>query len=92
MREAARALDATRPVIVAVETSDACLRALVAATGPVRAWFEDEAHAARGAERTGGGGLVPPMGPACARKGESLRLIVEGAPEVAARAIVWRAP
>ena len=93
MREVVRSEDATKPTPVELRAADACLRAVVAASVPVQAWFEDEKHAKRGAELSGASGLVPPRGPACARKGETLRLVV--APQAAdtiARAVIWQAP
>lgn len=88
MREALRVSDATRPASVTAD-ADACFRAVFAASGPARAWFEDTAGAPRGAEAKGTNGLVPPGGPACARKGEALRLVVSG-PDVTARAVIWQ--
>lgn len=94
MREVLRSDDATKPSLLEVRAADACLRAIVAAGAPVRAWFEDEKHVARGAELTAAtSGLVPPRGPACARKGETLRLVVDAqGAAVTARAVVWQAP
>jgi hypothetical protein len=93
MREVLRSSNATTPSVLAAGSGDACFRAVIAASAPVRAWFEDEARAVRGVELTGSSGLVPPRGPACARRGESLRLVVEPASAaVTARAVVWRAP
>ena len=93
MREVLRSADATKPSVLDVRAADACFRAVVAANAPVRARFEDEKRAPRGEDLAGASGLVPPRGPACARKGETLRLVVEtadaGAP-VTARAVVWR--
>jgi hypothetical protein len=90
----ARATDATRPTVVAAGATDACFRAVVAASSPIHAaWFEDEGHVLRGArtmESVEQIALVPPRGPACARKGESLRLVIEPATAGVARAIVWR--
>lgn len=78
---------------------DLCLRALFAASRPVRAWFADEAGATRGEIAIGASGAVPPRGPACASKGESLHLVVEAVPSVAesesptdARAVLFAAP
>jgi hypothetical protein len=34
--------------------------------------------------------LVPPTGPACARKGETLKLVIDGA--TTARAVIWQSP
>ena len=95
MREVARSSEATKPTLLEVRAADACFRAAVAASVSVRAWFEDDRHAIRGAELSGAAGLVPPRGPACARKGENLRLIVEapdGGTAITARAVVWQAP
>jgi hypothetical protein len=58
---------------------DLCVRALYAASRPVRVWFADEGGQRRGEVASGTGGAVPPRGPACVRKGEALRLVVEGA-------------
>jgi hypothetical protein len=81
---------------------DLCVRALYAATRPVRVWFADAGGQRRGEVASGTGGAVPPRGPACARKGEALRLVVEGAlpaggpgaeaGEPAARAVIFAAP
>jgi hypothetical protein len=71
---------------------DLCVRAIFAASQPVRAWFADAAGAARGEVATGATGAVPPRGPVCARKGESLHLVVEGERAVAARAVLFAAP
>lgn len=98
MREVLRTPDAMQPTVVPVLT-DGCFRASFAASAPVRAGFVDDSGAPRGAESTGMASLVPPRGPACARKGEALRLVIErladaGAPDtpIAARAVVWRSP
>lgn len=82
MREAAR-VEHTTKLSPAVDT---CYRALVASDGEVKASFADAAGL-RG--DPGVAGLVPPRGPVCARKGETLRFVLDGAP---ARAIVWQAP
>lgn len=82
---------------------DLCVRALFAATRPVRVWFADAAGAPRGETTSGTSGTVPPRGPACARKGEALHLVVEGAADadasgtpgtaaVSARAVLFAAP
>jgi hypothetical protein len=93
MREVLRSADATKPSILAPSSADVCFRAVVAASTPIRAWFEDETHAARGGELSGAMGLVPPRGPACARRGEKLRLVVEPASmSLTARAVVFQAP
>ncbi len=88
MREVVRSDDASRAVVAAA--SDGCFRAIVATAGPARVRFEDATHAVRGAELSGTEGLVPPGGPACARKGETLRLVVEPA-DVALRAVILQA-
>ncbi len=95
MREVQRVEDASRPIeIRAPADRDVCVRAIVAASRPVRAWLEDDTKAPRGdvapAATTG---LVPPKGPACARRGEVLRLVLDrGAEPIVARAVVWQAP
>jgi hypothetical protein len=79
MRETLRVEDVrTSSPELKVGPSDACFRAVVgtSATEPVRVWFEDADHAPRG--EVGAAGLVPPRGPACARRGEVLRLVVAG--------------
>ncbi|MBX3207099.1 MAG: hypothetical protein KF764_18780 [Labilithrix sp.] len=92
MREVVRSADATSPTTVASGSSDACFRAAIGASAPVRAWFEDEARVARGGELSAAAGLVPPRGPVCVRRGETLRLVVDARPETIARAIVWQSP
>jgi hypothetical protein len=95
MRESLRVADATKPVSL-VASADACFRAVLVANVPVHAWFEDAAHASRGEvteapEKTPR--PVPPRGPACARRGETLRLVM--APPsagIVARAVVWQSP
>jgi len=93
MREVLRSADATKPSVLEVRSTDACFRAIMAASAPVRAWFEDDKRTPRGAELSAASGLVPPRGPVCAREGETLHFVVEapdaGAP-VTARAVVWR--
>jgi hypothetical protein len=81
---------------------DLCVRAVFAASSPVRARLTDASGAVRGeavVERPSG--AVPVGGPACARKGESLRLEIEAAGPsgdappagaVRVRAIVFAAP
>jgi hypothetical protein len=86
---------------------DLCVRALFASSGPVRAWFADTTGAARGETTSATSGAVPPRGPACMKKGESLHLVIESgaarapaastAPsatdaEIAARAVIFAAP
>lgn len=71
---------------------DLCVRALFAASGPVRAWFSDAGGAPRGEVTTATSGAVPPRGPACARKGESLHLVIESDASAAARAVIFAAP
>lgn len=86
MREASRIEElAAAPSITA--DRDACYRVRFAAGREVTATLRDATGAARGETTTGGIGWVPPRGPACARKGETLRLVVE--PPVAGRAIVF---
>jgi len=71
---------------------DLCVRALYAAARPVRAWLADEAGLVRGEIATGASGAVPPRGPACVQKGESLHLVVESEGPVVARAVLFAAP
>ena len=71
---------------------DLCVRAVFAASSPVKAWFADQAGAARGEVSTGASGTVPPRGPACMKKGESVHLVVEGEGSPSARAVVFAAP
>jgi hypothetical protein len=103
MREAARADDALGGVAIPPRSADTCYRALLAASRPVRAWFEDERRSRRGEASTSGGdaarargSLVPPRGPVCARRGEALRLVVEPQGDEparpVARAVIWQAP
>ena len=67
------------------------MRVLFAADHPVKAWLEDESKSPRGdvVEATKSS-LVPPKGPACARKGETLKLVIDGA--TTARAVIWQSP
>lgn len=70
---------------------DVCLRAVYAAQGSLRVFFVDDEGALRGNPAEGASGVVPPEGPACARKGEKLRLATTSA-ETAVRIVVLRAP
>lgn len=95
MREVMRVPDASRPIEVrAPADRDVCVRAIVATSRPARAWIEDDTKHPRGdvaPEATTA--LVPPKGPACARRGEVLRVVIDaGAEPIVARAIVWQAP
>jgi hypothetical protein len=90
---------AARSFAIEPPNADTCYRAVVVASGPARAHFVDEARATRGEAASGAGAgpaLVPPQGPACARRGERLSFVVEaladaGAP-VAARAVLFQSP
>ena len=92
MRESKRVDDVSKPTELPTGAADGCFRAVVAASAPVKAWFIDATHAPRG-EIAESGGLVPPRGPVCVRKGETLRLVVQ-APTAGtvARAVVWQSP
>jgi hypothetical protein len=97
MREVLRVADASAKTAVKAIVSDACVRAIVASSAPMRAWFEDDAHAPRGdiavSASASSTSLVPPRGPACVRKGETLHLVVEASiPHATSRAVVWQAP
>lgn len=93
MREAQRIADASKPYDVRVDR-DVCVRAIFAASRPVRAWIEDDTKTPRGdVVPASTSSLVPPKGPACARKGEVLRLVIEGGSgPITARAVVWQSP
>jgi hypothetical protein len=98
MREALRVEQAApRSPDVRAER-DSCMRATFAAARPVRAWLADASGAVRGETTTAASGTVPPRGPVCAKKGESLHLVVEdAAPDparasVAARAVIFVSP
>ena len=71
---------------------DLCVRVVFAASAPVKAWFADQTGAARGEVATATSGTVPPRGPACLKKGESLHLVVEAEGPVRARAVLFAAP
>lgn len=71
---------------------DLCVRALFAASRPVRIWLADEAGLQRGEITTGAAGAVPPRGPACVQKGESVHLVVESESTAAVRAVLFAAP
>lgn len=88
MREALRVEQAApRSPDVRAER-DACMRVMFAAARPVRAWLADASGNTRGETTTAASGTVPPRGPVCATKGESLHLVVEDAAPDAARAPV----
>lgn len=90
MREAQRVADASKPYELRAD-KDVCVRALFAADRPVKAWFEDDSKAPRGdVAPASTSSLVPPKGPACAKKGETLKLVIEGA--TTARAVIWQSP
>jgi hypothetical protein len=98
MREVRRLPDvASLPVALEPPTTDACFRAVVATSAPVRARFEDAAHVARGEPAAPGLAwrLVPPRGPVCARRGERLFFAVEALADAgpsAARAVLFQSP
>ena len=95
MREALRTTEASpRTTEVRAET-DLCLRALFAAAAPVRASFVDASGAPRGEGATGLSGSVPPRGPVCVKKGESLHLVLdraEAGPSPIAHVVIFAAP
>jgi len=75
---------------------DLCLRAVFAATRPVRAWFADASGTTRGDIASGASGTVPPRGPACVTRGEVLHLVIENGEgprtDTSARAVIFAAP
>jgi hypothetical protein len=90
MREAQRVADASKPFEIKAD-KDTCVRAIFAADHPVKAWLEDDSKSPRGdVTSLSTSSLVPPKGPACARKGETLKLVIEGA--TTARAVIWQSP
>lgn len=96
MRELVRVEHAAKGAALTRADRDICVRALFAASREVRAWFADESGTMRGEATSGASGAVPPRGPACAKKGEQLRLVVDrgdgGSGEVSARAVIFAAP
>lgn len=93
MREVRRVPDAAKGIDLPPADRDVCFRIAIASSRPLRARLEDAAKVARGdVPASGTFLLVPPRGPACAKKGESLRLVVEGGDGATARAIVWQSP
>lgn len=91
MREVKRVDDVSKPTELEANV-DSCFRAAVASSAPVKAWFIDATHAPRG-EIADTAGLVPPRGPVCAKKGETLRLVVHATTAgTIARAVVWASP
>ena len=89
MREALRVPDAkTKPELK--PERDTCVRAVIAASGPVKVFFADAKSTPRGDAFEGSEGIVPPNGPACVKGGDVVRLVVEG--DAAARAVVFAAP
>ena len=92
MRVVKRLEGAAMPTELETGASDACFRALVAASAPVKAWFVDATNAPRG-EIAETAGWIPPRGPVCAKKGETLRLVVHATTAgTVARAVVWQSP
>lgn len=94
MTEIARAEIAGPRVGTVTLAHDACLRAVFGAGRDVRAGFVDADGTPRGPSVTAAHGLVPPKGPVCARKGETLALVVadddaKDAAVTLTRAIVW---
>lgn len=90
MREAQRVADAAKPYELRAD-KDICVRALFGADRPVKVWFEDDSKTPRGdVAPASTSSLVPPKGPACAKKGETLKLVIEGA--TTARAVIWQSP
>lgn len=71
---------------------DLCFRGVFVAAAPVRVYFLDDEGALRGNAGEGASGTVPPEGPACARKGERLRLVTTAHTDTAFRVLVLRAP
>ena len=68
---------------------------LFAAAVPVRASFVDASGAPRGEGATGLSGSVPPRGPVCVKKGESLHLVLdraEAGPRPIAHVVIFAAP
>jgi hypothetical protein len=93
MRETQRIADASKPYEVRADR-DVCVRAIFAASRPVHAWIEDDTRAPRGdVAPAATSSFVPPKGPACARRGEVLRLVIEsGNDPIIVRAVVWQSP
>jgi hypothetical protein len=69
---------------------DTCVTVVFAASSPIHLWLEDDARAKRGDPASGASGALPPRGPACVKRGEALRVVVEGDADV--RAIVFTSP
>jgi len=92
MREALRVEQAAPRSPDVRADRDLCVRAIFAASAPARAWFADQSGTARGEVTSAASGTVPPRGPACAKKGESLHLVVEGDGPLTARAVLFAAP
>ncbi|MBS2013367.1 MAG: hypothetical protein JST00_10795 [Deltaproteobacteria bacterium] len=91
MREVQRLPDAR--VKADLETRrDTCFRAVLASSRAVKAYFADEKGTPRGdaLEGLGGEGVVPPNGPACVKRGDVVRFVVES--DAAVRAVVFAAP
>jgi hypothetical protein len=77
--------------------ADLCVRAFVASSAPVRAWLADDEGGRRGdgagPAMAGASLSVPPGGPACVKRGERVRLVVDGAGAGAiVRALLFAAP
>ena len=91
MHELLRAAQARPRSPDVVAERDLCVRATIAASRPVRVHLADGAGNERGEALSGEAGVVPPRGPACVKKGESLHLVVEGGDGVV-RAVLFGAP
>ncbi len=93
MRESTRIADAAARATEVKAERDTCVRVAFAASTKVKTFLADAAGARRGDPFEGTEGVTPPSGPACMKRGESLRLVVEGAPAAAVvRAVVFVAP
>jgi len=93
MREALRLPLAAQGAAQVSAERDTCVRAVFAASAPVKVSLVDASGTVRGTTTNGTAGLVPPNGPACIRRGEALRLVFEGPPpDATVRAVVFVAP
>ena len=96
MREIARVPNVLPKTADIAAERDQCVRMLVSSSALVKLSLVDASGATRGEPTTvttAPVAKVPAGGPACVKKGEALRLVVEGAPPGATvRAVVFASP
>jgi hypothetical protein len=81
-----------KPLAETRADKDICVRALFEASKPVRVAIADDTGAKRGDVASAASGAAPPRGPACAKKGETLRVVGEGDDGTTVRVVVFVSP